>query len=104
MSDLVDNAVIDNTTGEVSVVSPYMDQIKKQMAGLSPMHAMLWNTFVKAGGEEALQDYATENFGWFFKTMMGSLPNIQPVSGIQGEVKVKIHPSLGATVLDDESE
>lgn len=86
--------------GVVMAKSLVCEQLEKQ----HPFHAAMGRTYDRLGGDDLLYGWAEENPGGFLKMIMATTPSMQPVTSIQGDVILHVHPSLAPTALDGEKE
>lgn len=82
-------------------------KVREQFQNQSAVHEMLGNVLVKMEeraqeelGHGFVEDWAWENPGSFIKLIAGSTPSIAPVSAVQGDVVLHVHPTLAPTDLD----
>ena len=77
--------------------------LRERMASQHPFHEQLADAYEKIGGVAALQEWAEDNPGEFFRMMMkASPPPMQTAKGGQGgmTLNLSLHPSLAPGPLD----
>ena len=75
-----------------------------QLRSQHGLHGVLANVFDSLGGEDFILEWAEDNPGPFIKLLFAATPTMQPVSGVQGDVNLIVHHTLGPTSLDDEKD
>jgi len=79
------------------------DMTQKVKEVLHSQHAIMGifgNVFERLGGEQFLYEWAEDNPTKFITLMTKMVPTLQPSSGLQGDVRITVHPALGASPLD----
>jgi len=79
------------------------DMTSKVKEVLHSQHAIMGifgNVFERLGGEQFLYEWAEDNPTKFIMLMTKMVPTLQPSSGLQGDVKLIVHPSLVPSELD----
>jgi len=74
--------------------------ITKQLENQHPLHGVLGRVYANLGGQSFIEEWAIENPGGFIKLLFGATPSMQPMTTIQGDVTLVVHPSLAPTALD----
>jgi hypothetical protein len=72
----------------------------QQLEAQHPLHGVLGRVWDRKGGEDFVADWADENPGAFIKMVMACTPSMQPMTTVQGDVVLHVHPSLAPTALD----
>jgi hypothetical protein len=82
---------------------PADDMTQKVKEVLHSQHAIMGifgNVFERLGGEQFLYEWAEDNPTKFITLMTKMVPTLQPSQGLQGDVRITVHPALGASPLD----
>ena len=76
--------------------------ITDKLQSQSPLHGAMGRVYQRLGGEEALMDWAEENYGEFLKIMIKLAPPPQekPGGGNTGSVTINLPEGLGPSALD----
>ena len=80
-----------------SRVGKLRDVLESQHA----IHGIVGAVFERCGGEDFMYEWAIDHPGQFIKLMCGMTPGMAPTQGMQGDVVLHIHQSLGVSELDD---
>ena len=89
--------------GELVTSGELMDGVEGVSAHLQsqhPLHALLGRTYERMGGDDWFVGWCEEHESAFVKLLFTATPAIQPVRGVQGEVHLHVHNTLGPTALD----
>ena len=83
---------------------PADDMTQRVKEVLHSQHAIMGifgNVFERLGGEQFLLEWAQDNPTKFITLMTKMVPTLQPTSGLQGDVKLLVHPTLVPSELDN---
>ena len=90
---------------EIPDDDPLLIELEAQMKGTHPLMGMMFDIAQEGCGVRGmLRDFKEDNPNGFLKVMFGFVPTVAPVSGVQGEVHLHVHQSLGPTMLDGTTE
>lgn len=78
--------------------------IVNQLALQHPLHGVVGEIYQEKGGKDFLRQWADDNENSFVKLLFGTIPTMQPVPMVQGDVHLHVHPALAPTELDVVSE
>lgn len=76
------------------------EAVVQQFKSQNPFHGAMAEVWRQAGGMDLMTQVAQKSPEKFLRLMMAMTPNMQPVSGIQGEVHILVDPSLCPSPLD----
>ena len=82
---------------------PQDDITQRVKEVLHSQHAIMGifgNVFERLGGEDWLFEWAQDNPTKFITLMTKMVPTLQPTQGLQGDVKLIVHPTLVPSELD----
>ena len=74
--------------------------VRTALEGQHAIHGMFGSVFERLGGEEFLYEWALDNPGRFLGMLTRMTPGLAPTTGMQGDVHLHVHQSLGPTALD----
>jgi len=75
-----------------------------QLQGQHAVHGILGEIYEAWGGTQRVLEWADENPGRYITLLMKTVPSMQPIAHVQGDVNLHVHNTLGPTVLDGEYE
>ena len=75
-------------------------RLRSEFDSYGAIPSLFAEVFEEMGGKRFLKEWAEENPGRFVTLLTRMTPNLQPISGIQGEVKIVINNNLARTELD----
>jgi hypothetical protein len=93
-------AVIKEPQSGLERGSTGMVRLRSEFDTYGGMPALFAEVFEEMGGKQFLKEWAQDNPGGFIRLISGMRPSLQPISAIQGEVKIIINNNLGRTELD----
>lgn len=79
--------------------SDEMQALVDRFESQHPLHGMFMRAIRDEGGYELFRAYVRENPGAAIRLASTLTPSIAPIQGIQGEVVLHIHASLGGAAL-----
>jgi len=76
----------------------------EQLQAQHPVHGILGELFEPWGGKQRMLTWADENPSRYITLLFKTVPNMQPIAHVQGDVNLHVHNTLGPTALDGEFE
>jgi len=89
------------SSAPVQVVSNPSQVMVAMLHSQHPLMGMYADAFMDIGGQEFLREWARENPSKFLNQMVRMVPNLQPTTGLQGDVNIRISNDLEPSSLDD---
>ena len=81
---------------------PQLEQIKQALSAQHAIHGMMGRVFERLGGEDFMFEWAQDNPGRFLGMLVKATPGLAPTQGLQGDVHLHVHNTLGPSELDGE--
>ena len=102
MATAPDNVFVYTEGAEVPDDDPLLMELESQMKGTHPLMGIMYEIAQEAPGgvRGMMRDFRDDNPNGYLKVMFGFVPNVAPVSGVQGEVHLHVHQTLAPTALD----
>ena len=93
--------IFDNDTG-IPDDDPLLTELGNQMRATHPLMGVMFEVAME--GSEDIRDMfrnlKEDNPNGYLKMLVNFVPSVAPVTGVQGEVHLHVHQSLGPTALD----
>lgn len=77
-----------------------VDRVRQALEGQHAIHGIVGAVFERCGGEDFMYEWAVDHPGQFIKLLCSMTPGMAPTQGLQGDVVLHIHQSLGTSELD----
>ncbi len=76
------------------------EKVKQVLHSQHAIMGIFGNVFERLGGEQFLYEWAEDNPTKFIVLMTKMVPALAPAQGMQGDVKLMVHPTLVSSELD----